>query len=43
MKKVTLVIISILFMLSVSSCTAEEGTQYTYITSEPNFGTQEND
>ena len=41
MRKVTLVIISILFILSVSSCTAEEERQYTYIASDPDFGTQE--
>ena len=41
MKKVTLIIISILFILSVSACKAEEERQYTYIASDPDFGTQE--
>lgn len=41
MKKVTLFIISILFILSVSACKAEEERQYTYIASDPDFGTQE--
>ncbi len=41
MKKVTLVIISILFILSVSACKAEEEKEYTYFASEPDFGTQD--
>ncbi len=41
MKKVITITISILLLLSISACNASSGRDYTFVASEPDFGTQQ--